>query len=256
MKNKVLGLLLLSGFILTLSPVSVSAQKIDWLFFLPKPKNQYLKISDAKGECIVKLYNETPKHRDNYVKLAKEGFFNGTLFHRVIQNFMIQGGDPDSKTAKQGQLLGEGDLKYTIPAEFDSTLFHKKGVMAAARDDNPGRASSACQFYLVQGRKYTDEEMNKIEVQRLKGKKIPENHRKIYRTIGGAPFLDQNYTVFGEIVRGLPMVDSVAAVKTDTNNRPLVDIPMQVNLLKRGEARKLEKALLKESYQKAVISKN
>lgn len=236
-------------------PLRSSAQGFDWLFFLPKAKNQYLRINDNKGECIVKLYNETPKHRDNYLKLAKQGFFNGTLFHRVIAKFMIQGGDPDSRKAVSGQLLGEGDLGYTIPAEFDSTLFHKRGVMAAARDDNPAKASSACQFYLVQGRKYTDEEMDGIEKKKLQGKKIPESHRKIYRTLGGTPFLDQNYTVFGEIVKGISMVDSVAAVKTDGNNRPLVDIPMKVSVLKRGEARKLEKELLKEAFQNTLISK-
>ena len=118
-----------------------------------KPKYQYVKISTAKGECIVKLYNETPLHRDNFLKLAKEGYFDGILFHRVIKDFMIQGGDPDSKTANPGAQLGEGDTGYTIPAEFRTpAIYHKKGALAAAREGdnvNPQKASSGCQFYIV-----------------------------------------------------------------------------------------------------------
>ena len=130
--------------------------------FAAKPKNQYVKISTAKGEVIIKLYNETPLHRDNFIKLAKEGFYNGTLFHRVIKSFMIQGGDPNSKTAKPDSLLGNGDVGYTIPAEFNPNLFHKKGVLAAARDNNPAKASSGCQFYIVQGKKYTAAELQTL----------------------------------------------------------------------------------------------
>ena len=113
------------------------------------PKNQYVRIKTTYGSCIIRLYNQTPKHRDNFIKLVKQGFYNGTLFHRVIQNFMIQGGDPDSKNpakAKPGAELGNGDVGYTIPAEFRDSLFHKRGVLAAARDDNPAKASSGCQF--------------------------------------------------------------------------------------------------------------
>ena len=116
--------------------------------FAGKPKNQYVRIKTSYGECIIRLYNETPQHRDNFIKLVKKGFYNGTLFHRVIQNFMIQGGDPDSKTAKSGAELGNGDVGYTIPAEFRDSLFHKRGVLAAARDDIPSKASSGCQFIL------------------------------------------------------------------------------------------------------------
>ena len=152
---------------------------------------------------VAKLYNQTPLHRDNFIKLTKEHFYDGLLFHRVIKNFMIQGGDPDSKNAKPGELLGEGGLKYTIPAEFDTSLFHKKGALAMAResdDVNPKKASSSTQFYIVEGKPVTDREMDKWE-KRFKIK-IPENHRMIYRTIGGAPFLDMNYTVFGEVIEG------------------------------------------------------
>lgn len=221
--------------------------------FAAKPKTYYVKIQTSQGESIVKLYNQTPKHRDNFVKLTKSGYFNGTLFHRVIKNFMIQGGDPDSKTAKPGQLLGNGGLKYTIPAEFDTTLFHRKGVLAAARDETPEKASSSTQFYLVQGKVFSDEDLNYVEKNRLQGRKIPANIRNIYQTVGGAPHLDQNYTVFGEIVRGIELVDAIAIVKTDSNNRPITDVPMQVSLLKKKEIKKLEKELVKESFNNNLM---
>lgn len=208
-----------------------------------KPKHQYVRIKTDKGECVVMLYNQTPKHRDNFVKITQAGNLSGTLFHRVIKDFMIQGGDPDSKTAKPGQALGEGDLGYTVPAEFRDSLFHKKGVIAAARDNNPEKASSACQFYLAQGKVFTDEQLNTLEQTRLKGRKIPEPQRQVYKTLGGIPHLDQNYTVFGEVVKGIEMIDAVAAVKTATADRPVEDVRMEVTLLKKGEARKLEKAL-------------
>jgi len=146
---------------------------------------------------------------------------------------MIQGGDPESKHAKQGQLLGEGSLKYTLPAEFDTSLFHKKGVLAAAREsdaDNPQKRSSSTQFYIVEGISVTDDEMDRIE-QKLHIK-IPENHRKIYRTIGGTPFLDMNYTVFGEVINGFDVIDKIANAPTDENNRPLKNIRMKITLVK------------------------
>ena len=210
-----------------------------------KPKNTYVKISATYGEVFIKLYNETPKHRDNFIKLAKEGSLNGTLFHRVIKNFMIQGGDPNSKTAKAGQTLGDGDLGYTVPAEFVPNLFHKKGVLAAARDNNPEKASSSCQFYIVQGKVYTDAELDAVENGRLAGRKIPAEQRAIYKTLGGTPFLDQSYTVYGEVVKGLEMVDKITALAVDGSNRPTEDVKMQVTLLKKGETRKLLKGLSK-----------
>lgn len=212
--------------------------------FAAKPRNQYIRIKTEFGECIVKLYNETPLHRDNFLKLTKEGFYNGTLFHRVIKDFMIQGGDPDSRNAKPDSLLGEGGLKYTIPAEFRDSLFHKKGVLAAARDNNPEKASSSCQFYLVQGKVFTDEQLNSLEEKRLKFK-IPEWQRQVYKTIGGVPHLDRNYTVYGEIVQGLDLVDKIAILPTDKNNRPKQDVKMEITILKKREAKKLEKLLLK-----------
>ena len=185
------------------------------------------------GSMVLKLYNKTPLHRDNFVKLVKQHFFDSLLFHRVDKGFMIQGGDPDSKHAKPGQQLGEGSLKYTIPAEFDTALFHKKGALAAAREvdtDNPKKRSSSTQFYIVEGKTFTDAEMDKME-DKL-NIKIPENHRRIYRTIGGAPFLDMNYTVFGEVISGFEVIDKIASAPKDDNWRPLQNIRMKIIMLK------------------------
>ncbi|WP_256002832.1 peptidylprolyl isomerase [Pedobacter deserti] len=212
--------------------------------FGARPKHKYVRIQTSMGECVIKLYNETPLHRDNFVKLAKKKTIDGTLFHRVINGFMIQGGDPDSKTAQPGSELGNGDVGYTVPAEFRDSLFHKKGVLAAARDNNPEKASSGCQFYLVQGKIFTDEMLDALESKR-QGFKIPGWQREIYKTAGGTPHLDQNYTVFGEIVQGVAMVDSIATVATDERNRPLTDVRMAVKLLSKREARRLERKLSK-----------
>lgn len=209
-----------------------------------KPNHSYVRIKTSKGECIVMLYNQTPKHRDNFLKLAAEGFYNGTLFHRVIKDFMIQGGDPDSKTATPGQTLGEGDLGYRVDAEFRDGLFHKKGVLAAARDNNPEKASSASQFYLVQGKKFTDEELEKTRMTRMNGRIIPDSQRAVYKTLGGTPHLDGSYTVYGEIVQGIAMLDAIASVPTAASNRPIEDIKMEVSILKKSEIRKLEKRRL------------
>lgn len=217
------------------------------LFFLSsfaaKPKDTYVKITTNYGEVYLKLYNETPKHRDNFIKIIEDGTLNKTLFHRVIQEFMIQGGDPTSKTAKPGQQLGEGDLGYTIPAEFNINLFHKKGALAAARDNNPDKASSASQFYIVQGKVFTDDELDAVEKNRMGGRKIPKEEREVYKTIGGSPHLDQNYTVFGEVVKGIIMVDNICTVKIDGNNRPLTDIKMTVTLVEKRELRRLLREL-------------
>jgi peptidyl-prolyl cis-trans isomerase B (cyclophilin B) len=207
-----------------------------------KPKHQFIRISTDKGSCVVLLYNQTPLHRDNFVKITQEGKLSETLFHRVIKSFMIQGGDPDSKTAKPGQALGDGDWGYTVPAEFRDSLFHKKGVIAAARDDNPTKASSACQFYLAQGKVFTDEQLDLLEQNRLK-RKIPTWQREVYKTLGGIPHLDQNYTVFGEVVQGIELIDTIAAVKTGAADRPVDDVRMTVTVLKKKEAKKLEKQL-------------
>lgn len=215
--------------------------------FAKGPKNQYVRIKTSYGECIIRLYNETPKHRNNFIKLVKLGFYNGTLFHRVIQNFMIQGGDPDSKDpqkAKQGAELGNGDVGYTVPAEFRDSLFHKRGVLAAARDENPAKASSGCQFYIVEGQRFTGGKLDTIEKSpRFNGHKIPAWQREYYESVGGAPHLDQNYTVYGEVVTGIDMVDRIAAVKKDKNDRPLEDVPMTIELLSKKECKELDKII-------------
>jgi len=209
--------------------------------FAKPPTNQYVRVKTSYGECIIRLYNETPQHRDNFIKLAKKGFYNGTLFHRVIQDFMIQGGDPDSKNAKPGIELGNGDVGYTIPAEFRDSLFHKRGVLAAARDDNPKKASSGCQFYIVEGKRLTDAEIDAQD--KRSGHVTPEWERAYYRTIGGTPHLDANYTVYGEVVAGIDMVDMIAAVKKDANDRPLADVPMTVEVLSKKDCKELDKLL-------------
>lgn len=191
-----------------------------------------VEIITKYGNIVVKLYNETPLHRDNFLKLAKEGYFDSTLFHRVINQFMIQGGDPTSKNAPSGVLLGNGGPSYTIKAEFVPGLIHKKGVIAAAREGdmiNPQKASSGSQFYIVQGKVFTKEELDMLS-QRM-NKTFTEQQIKTYTTIGGTPHLDGSYTVFGEVVSGIEVVDKIASVKTDNNNRPIEDIRMFVRVL-------------------------
>jgi cyclophilin family peptidyl-prolyl cis-trans isomerase len=245
-------------------------------------------ITTTLGNIKVKLFNETPKHRDNFLKLVKEHFYDSLLFHRVIQDFMIQGGDPDSKYAEPSKFLGDGDLNYTIPAEFVPTLFHKKGMLCAARNGdeiNPEKASSACQFYIVQGKVRTDEDLlafekrinkpiitrlkeetlnkseNKILKEKIDAFKKDQNndslmvyfkkvntlieeeyaktphftfsaeHRQVYKTLGGTPHLDTQYTVFGEVIDGLDVVDKIAAVGKNKDDRPLIDIRMWVKIV-------------------------
>ncbi|TDQ09593.1 peptidylprolyl isomerase [Pedobacter metabolipauper] len=209
--------------------------------FAAKPKHQYVRIKTDMGECIVKLYNETPLHRDNFLKLAKAHVYDGTLFHRVIKDFMIQGGDPDSRKPDPKLKAGKDSVNYTVPAEFRDSLFHKKGVLAAARDNNPEKASSGSQFYLVQGKTFTDEQLDDVEIKRLKFK-IPKSQREVYKSIGGTPHLDRNYTVYGEVVKGLEMVDKIASVVT-AQDKPVTDVVMTVTILKKRESKKLEKEL-------------
>lgn len=205
------------------------------------PPHKYVRIITSQGECLLKLYDETPLHRNNFMKLVRQGYYDDLLFHRVIRNFMIQGGDPDSRYAAERQRLGEGGPDYTIPAEFADSLFHKKGVIAAARDENPEKASSGSQFYLVQGRTFTDAGLDSLEQMRLGGRKIPSYQREVYKTLGGTPHLDQNYTVFGELVSGIDVIDRIAAVETDRYDRPLQDQRMDMIPLTRREAINLER---------------
>lgn len=188
-------------------------------------------ISTQYGDIKVKLYNETPQHRDNFVKLVEQGFYDGTLFHRIIKEFMIQGGDPNSKNAQPGAMLGNGGPGYTIPAEILPGLIHKKGALSAARlgdQMNPKRESSGSQFYVVQGKKWTDDELNMFA---QRGLKLTPEQREIYKTIGGTPHLDGAYTVFGEVVEGLDVLDKIAATPTGQADRPIEDIKMTVKML-------------------------
>lgn len=243
-----------------------------------------LLLSTPHGDMKFKLYDETPLHRDNFLKLAKEGFFNDLLFHRVIKDFMIQGGDPESKNAPAGKGLGSGDVGYTTEAELVyPQLFHKKGALSAARQGdqtNPEKRSSGCQFYIVQGKTYSNGELDKMErvaLESVKNKYFDElvkqnqslvkelrmardqagldklrddleaqmeahfkgqtgapftpAQREAYTTIGGTPFLDNEYTVFGEVIEGLDVIDKIAAVETDRSDRPKVDLKMTVSIL-------------------------
>jgi len=239
-------------------------------------------IKTEKGNMKVKLYDETPLHRDNFIKLVKEGFYNETLFHRVINGFMIQGGDPDSKNSTPDTKLGSGGPGYNIPAEFTSNLIHKKGALAAARlgdQANPEKKSSGSQFYIVQGKPLSDKDLDDLEeqinfqraqkifrkiyketvteIQKLQSngkqdefndlmvqlgelaweenEKNPfaysEEHRKIYTSLGGTPHLDGAYTIFGEVIEGLDIIDSIAAVPTGIADRPIEDVKMEIELL-------------------------
>ena len=202
-----------------------------------KDRKRDVALVTTEGTIVLRLYDSTPLHRDNFLRLVKSHYYDSVLFHRVIQNFMIQAGDPNSKRAIAHQPLGNGGPGYTIPAEFRTTLFHKKGVLAAARDNNPEKRSSASQFYIVQGRTFTDKELDSVEIVRLGGRKLLPEQREYYKTIGGTPQLDQNYTVFGEVVKGLDVVDKIAATPTSKEqdrDRPLQDIRIiKAKLVKR-----------------------
>ena len=246
-------------------------------------KETLVKIETDYGDMTVKLFDQTPAHRDNFIKLANEGFYDGLLFHRVIENFMIQGGDPDSKNAQPEQHLGSGDPGYTLPAEIDSTLFHKKGMLAAARrggPSNPEKRSSGSQFFIVQGTVFTpgaldtletkmdmqhqqmimkkhfiaaQDELNQLrqagnqdqfnvraaeireeantELSTLPKITIVPERKEAYTTVGGYPSLDNEYTIFGEVVEGLEVLDKIASVETDQFDRPKTDVKMKVKVL-------------------------
>ncbi|HLF46492.1 MAG TPA: peptidylprolyl isomerase [Chitinophagaceae bacterium] len=218
--------------------LSLSAQK-DSVIKKKDSKRDVL-IQTSMGDMVIRLSDSTPLHRDNFLKLVKKKFYDSVLFHRVIRNFMIQSGDPNSKTAKPGQSLGNGGPGYTIAAEFRTSLFHKKGMLAAARmsdNVNPQKASSGSQFYIVQGKVFSDAGLDSAETFRLNGRKIPLNQREVYKTIGGVPHLDQSYTVFGEVVLGLDVLDKIAAVETSKGqdrDRPVQDVKIiNTKLVKR-----------------------
>lgn len=270
--KKIFGLLsFVAAAVLTLSSCS------------NKDEGAIVKISTNKGDIVVKLYDQTPQHTKNFLELANKEYFNGTIFHRVIKEFMIQGGDPDSKNPEPMKLYGNGGPDYTIPAEFVDTIYHKKGVIAMARegdDVNPDKNSSGSQFYIVVGKVFTNEELDLLEnryntksfsqlqselitneTERLldAGKKVDyskvslsvqdtlkkiwdaypkfkfsNKQRDIYTTIGGTPHLDGNYTVFGEVVEGLEVVEAISNVETDSFDRPVKDIIMKVKIVNKG----------------------
>jgi len=236
-----------------------------------------VKLQTSQGDIVINLYPETPKHKANFIKLAKSGFYNGVLFHRVIPKFMIQTGDPNSKNAKANAELGMGDVGYTIPSEFKvPKYYHKRGALSAARtgdEVNPKKASSGCQFYIVQGKVFTDQELDQLEQNKIRAVedkllndkmlkhrkelavfqkannqvklnafrdsikiavhlqlekdstlRFSPQQRMDYKSIGGTPHLDGAYTVFGEVVEGLDIVDRISKVKTNRSDRPIVDI--------------------------------
>ncbi|PSR12613.1 MAG: transcriptional regulator [Bacteroidetes bacterium] len=187
-------------------------------------------IQTPLGNMIAEIYDSTPLHQDNFVKLVEQHYYDSLLFHRVIQGFMLQGGDPDSKNAPAGGQLGMGGPGYTIKAEFQDSLAHVKGALAAARTSNPQKRSSGSQFYIVQGRPVTDQDLNNAEG---KGNfRYPSQLRKEYLEVGGTPFLDQEYTVFGKVIEGLDVLDRIAAVPTNTSNRPNTDVWMIIKLIR------------------------
>ena len=193
-------------------------------------------LSTDAGVMRLVLFDETPLHKANFLKLARDGFYDGLLFHRVIENFMIQGGDPNSRNAEAGASLGNGSVGYKIPAEFHPDLFHRKGAVAAARDGNPEKQSSGCQFYIVQGKPMNADELAAQLARARPGSDPPrqptEAQREIYRTLGGTPHLDGNYTVFGQVIDGLAVVDSIVARPRDARDRPVRDVAMQVSVKK------------------------
>jgi cyclophilin family peptidyl-prolyl cis-trans isomerase len=201
---------LVGVFIITLFALNALAQK------------NKVKIETEYGNIIVMLYDSTPLNTQNMIKVAKEHGYDSTLFHRVIPEFMIQGGDPNSKNAKPGQTLGEGGLAYTVPAEINNTYFHKKGALGVARENTPDKSGSASQFYLVVGKKFTDADLDNVT--KHSGRVFTPEQREAYKTVGGSPHLDGNYTVFGEVIEGQDIVDKISLEPRDRRDRPNKDI--------------------------------
>ena len=216
---------------------SCSARKAATLSSSDRKKD--IELQTTAGTMVLRLSDSTPLHRDNFLNLVKSGFYDSVLFHRVIMNFMIQAGDDLSKRATAGKPLGSGGAPYKIDAEFRPGLFHKKGARAAARmgdDVNPAKQSSGSQFYIVHGKMHTDASLDSVENFRLR-RKLPTAHRDVYKTIGGSPHLDQNYTVFGELISGFDVLDKIAGVPTSKGadrDRPVTDVRiLKARLIKR-----------------------
>ncbi|MEY3320776.1 MAG: hypothetical protein RLZZ417_359 [Bacteroidota bacterium] len=197
------------------------------------PEDCLIHLSTSLGDMVIKLYDETPAHRDNFMKLVEESFFDSLLFHRVIDGFMIQGGDPQSRNAAKGARLGMGGPGYTVPAEFNDNLVHIKGALAAARTggpSNPEMRSSGSQFYIVQGTPVNENSLKMIESRT--GIHYGEKQKEEYLSLGGTPQLDRNYTVFGRVIEGLDVIDKIAKVQKDGADRPVTDVTMTLKLIK------------------------
>ena len=196
------------------------------------PDHCTVEIETSLGKMTAILYDQTPLHRDNFLKLVGQGFYDSLLFHRVINNFMIQGGDPNSRGAKPGQQLGNGGPGYTVPAEFNPSLVHTKGALAAARMSdavNPTKSSSGSQFYIVHGRPVDERTLNQMESS--KGIHYSKEVKDKYARLGGTPFLDMEYTVFGEIISGFEVLDAIAATPTNPGDRPKEDVKMKIRVV-------------------------
>lgn len=237
-----LGFIALTGCEQTSAPepavkkeVRPAAKKPEEIKREPIEISKYVLLSTDFGDIKIGLYDNTPGHRDNFLKLVGEGYYNDLLFHRIIKDFMVQGGDPKSKNADASAQLGSGGPGYTIPAEFNPSLIHKKGALAAARNNNPQKESSGSQFYIVQGKKLSESELAASEkgvARNMPGFTYSDEQKELYQTIGGTPFLDMNYTVFGEVVEGLDVVDKIAAVeKVPGGDRPAKDVKMQIKII-------------------------
>ena len=194
------------------------------------PKECLVRIETPMGDMIARLSDKTPQHQDNFVKLVEQNFYDGLLFHRVISGFMIQGGDPDSRDAAPTARLGSGGPGYQVPAEFDPSLAHVKGALAAARTNNPEKKSSGSQFYIAQGKPVSEGDLNRQEG--ATGVRYPSEVREEYLEKGGVPFLDQNYTVFGQIIEGLDVIDKIAQAATRPGDRPVEDVTMKISLVR------------------------
>lgn len=216
----------IGGLLLMVMIITLGAQD------LAEREGKIITISTTLGDMRVLLYDETPVHQANMIKLIEEGFYDGQLFHRVIENFMIQGGDPHSKDAQRGQRLGNGGPGYTLEAEFSETLYHKKGALAAARmgdRTNPEKRSSGSQFYIVKGQVFTIDQLNSM-VKNGRCKALNSKQIELYTTVGGTPHLDGAYTVFGEVIEGLEIVDQITWEPTDSYDRPLQNIIYTISI--------------------------
>ncbi|MFL2570129.1 MAG: peptidylprolyl isomerase [Flavobacteriales bacterium] len=216
-----------------MKPILIAVFALTFSLLAHSQERAKVKISTKYGDMVAELYDETPIHRDNFIKLVKEGFYDGTLFHRVIPGFMIQGGDPVSKDDIQNTRIGNGGPGYTLPAEFNPQFFHKKGALAAARMGdavNPKKESSGSQFYIVEGQVYDNNTID-LFAKRM-GVEFSPTQKKAYTTVGGTPHLDANYTVFGELVEGLEIISKISNVTRDKNNLPKDKVIMNISIVK------------------------